>query len=295
MISVEAVGVLSVCVYQDIPPTSPALVERFRGVKRQGPDYFQRILRELRQAGFVGLKKEVIGNDIRTACWVTDEGKQYLLELDFPAPQSEITETGISTPLLQQNELINTNSIASLTSKEYTWEDPRVNESEEPKVGYDFFEKTSSDERLEEIAKDQERRNKKYQEAKEEKQSKRLVGRNNKPQLAWTPSDTCYEFADRLLQHWHIKPWVLKETKFIVALADHRRRYDTNGEIEVKMMDLFFSTFDFQTQNDPEYLSRIFLNMFPRLAEQSKGMVRTDEELEDAQEQARKSQEWLYE
>jgi hypothetical protein len=87
----------------------------------------------------------------------------------------------------------------------------------------------------------------------------------------------------------------LKETKFIVALADHRRRYVTNGEIEVKMMDLFFSTFDFQTQNDPEYLSRIFLNMFPQLAEQSKGMVRTDEELEDAQEQARKSQEWLYE
>ena len=295
MISVEAVGVLSVCVYQDIPPTSPALVERFRGLKRQGPDYFQRILRELREVGFVGIKKEVIGNDIRTACWVTDAGKQYLLELDFPAPQSEFTGTGISTPLLQQNELIINNNIASLTSKEYTGEDPRVKEYEESQMGYDFFEKTSSDDRLEELTKAQEKKKQEYVQAKEERQKKRLVGRNNKPQMTWTPSDTCYEFADRLLQHWHIKPWVLKETRFIGALADHRKRYDTNGEIEVKMMDLFFTAFDFQKQSDPEYLSRIFLNMFAGLAEQSKGMLRSVEEVEDAQSQARKSQEWLYE
>ena len=296
MISVEATGVLSVCVYQDVTPSSPALVRRFKGVKRQGEDYFQRILRELREVGFVGIKRETIGNDIRTVCWVTDDGKRYLLGLGFPLPQGEFTTTGNSTPLFQQSELISTNSLNSLTSKEYTRTGSGVPDSQELQMGYDFFSSTSSsdkDEQVAEAIKREAAKKVEYQAKKEASVQKRLVSRKEKPPIAWTVSDVAYEFGDRLLKYWHIKPWVIKQTRFIYALADHRRRYDTNGEMEVKMLDLFFSSMDFQQYSDPEYLARIFLNRFPQLAQQAGGMVRTEDEIQESDTQAKKSQEWL--
>jgi hypothetical protein len=79
------------------------------------------------------------------------------------------------------------------------------------------------------------------------------------------------------------------------AFNQQRMKHDTNGEIEVKILDLFFATTDFEKYNDPDILWKMLANRWGEFANQAKAMVRTEDEVETAKAQASKSQEWLYE
>ena len=74
-----------------------------------------------------------------------------------------------------------------------------------------------------------------------------------------------------------------------------RNRLDTNGEIEFEMINLFCDAINFQDYSSAEHLWRLFVKRADEFALKARGMVVSEEELEEATSQARKSQEWLYE
>jgi hypothetical protein len=301
MITAEAVGVLSVCVYQEIPPSAPALQKRFEGLRKQGRDYFLRILGELEAAGLIARPKSKIGQRIQTENYVTAEGIEYLLELGFPTPEKSTTVVGFSDPLSQHSQHITSNSLYSLNSKEYTREDPRVEDFIKIDLEVDevawggMFESSATDERLEQREHAQKMRQAEYDQQKAEKRAKGVIYRRDVAPKLWTSSDVAYEFADRVAQIWGIKPWSIKESRIIPAFGNMRKQLSLNGEIELKMLDLFFSVTDFEKYNNPEMLWQMFVKRSSEFAAQAQGMIRSTEELEVAAVQANKSQEWLYE
>jgi hypothetical protein len=219
----------------------------------------------------------------------------------FWVPENE-PRWRVSGELFPLNELTNTSSIVAITSKEYVgdaheeYRKVEVNLKDlEVEMPYEFFEPTATDEALEARQDALQKKKAEYRDAKAQVNKKRIVRRQDVPTALWTCSDVAYEFADRLGVHWNISPLAVMSTRFIPALSDKRSRFDTNGEIEVKMMDLFFSTVEFEKYTDAEPLWKMFVKQFEKYASQAKAMTRTDEDLEEASIQAKKSQEWLNE
>jgi len=301
MISAAARAILMDCVYLGVPPTSPALMRHYSGVPRHGKDFMQKKTRELKDAGFVKEKKILIGNRIQTICTVTDVGVSYLLELGFPAPQAVVTEAGFSAPLTQQSEQSSNMLDNSLYSKklltdevleEYLVVEVEVNEV----AGWGgMFDSTASDELLAEREANERRKREEYRQQKAEKQKTKLAGRNNVPVSRWSPGDIAHELTYRIGMHWHIAPWQVGMEKFIKALGSNRMKYETNGDIEFKMLELFLEATEFEKFNSADHLCWRFISQFPDLSNKAKAMVRTSDELEEATTQAKKSQEWLYE
>lgn len=295
MISARAVGLLWDCVYVGTNPTAEALQARFK----EGREAIRTALNELVFEGLLERRAERAGSRIMTTCFVTDKGRNYFEVSDSWGPKTRYRHAEskpISGDLIQQNELTYTKYIASLTSKEITRE-PReefttMNVSDI--MGYDFFEPTSSDdEAMEERIKARAKHEAAKKEAYQQKTRKRMGGRYDIPVASWAPAEIGHEFAYRIENQWSIPPWSVATSRFIPALATMRKSHDTNGEIEFKMLDLFFASIDFDKYDSAEHLWKLFISRAPSLVSQACGMVRTVEQVEEAQSQAAKSQEWL--
>jgi hypothetical protein len=209
----------------------------------------------------------------------------------------------VSGELIQLNELTITSSNIAKDSKKITGETREeyktINMEVDDLAGWNgLFDSTAADEKLLDRAEAQRRKKEEYTAKKEELREKRKNGKFGRFQVSpalWTSGDIAYEFADRLQKYWHIAPWEVKSSRFIPALGGNRLRYNTDGEREYKMLDLFFSSMDFQKYDSAEHLCWLFIKRFGEFALQAKSMVRSDEEIDEASEQAAKSQEWLYE
>lgn len=295
MISARAVGLLWDCVYLGTNPTAEALQARFK----EGREAIRTALNELVFEGLLERRAERAGSRIMTTCFVTEKGRNYFTSYDSWGPETEdrhAESKPISGALIQQNELTYTKYIASLTSKEITRE-PReefttMNVSDI--MGYDFFEPTASDdEAMEERIKARAKHEAEKKEAHQQKTRKKMGGRYDIPVSNWAPAEIGHEFAYRIENQWRIPPWSVATSRFIPALATMRKSHDTNGEIEFKMLDLFFASIDFEKYDSAEHLWKLFISRAPALVSQARGMVRTVEQVEEAQSQAAKSQEWL--
>jgi len=93
---------------------------------------------------------------------------------------------------------------------------------------------------------------------------------------------------------WHVKPWSVTTSRFRIALADARSTYDTTGDVEKVMIDLYFKQIKHDTKiNDPEIIWKRFIMQFNGLKIQAKRIMVTPEDMEREKELARKSQEWM--
>lgn len=212
-------------------------------------------LKELRELGYIELKTQKIGASIVK--------KNYLTVLGSDRLTAEL-----SLPLVMQNSnnSVFANSLISKpgTPTESVEEFKTIN-IEVDSMGYEFFEKQSSmddDEVLAERRKGQAKKKSDYREAKSKKQTTRL-SRHSVSKEDWTCTDVGYEFADRIFKVWSIKPWSVTNSRFIPALAAQRQKHDTNGAIEFVIMDLFFSSIDFEKYEDAEHLWKLFIGRFP--------------------------------
>ena len=302
MISAQATGVLVACVYQSIPPTSTRLIERFKGVKRHGKDFMQAVLKELENAGYIERIRSKVGNDIRTIGVVTEAGYRHLVELGFPAPVNQSPEAGISRPLCQLCELTNTSYLNSYTYKEYTGTESRevnfvkVNLEVEDVSGWGgMFESSSSDELVDQRKEALKYKQEQHELTQKEKQRGKIMHRSLVEPSLWTVSDIKYEFADRLSKYWNIRPWSVGSSRFGFALSNMRKRLNTNVELELKMIDMFFETVSMDRYDDAEVLWKLFISRADELASQARTMVKTNEQVEAAVADAKSTQSWLYE
>lgn len=293
MISARALGIL----FYLCATGESATVVHLNTVFREGREALRTAFKELEEAGFVERKNTKIQDRHVRESRVTDAGFQYLSDAGFWAHSTELTR--VSGRLLQLSVLNNNIHLNSQVSKEYTRETRdeymTINVGEE--VPYEFFESTSTesdwkDERKKYI----EYKKKAYEEVKRERNNaKKIRRREDVEPMLWTSSDIGYEFADRLQEKWNIKPWSLTQTRFVPALAEMRKRLDTDGQVELLMLDMFFSSVDFQKYDDPHMLWKMFIKRAPELAPQAIRMVRTPEQLEEAQVAADKSWDWMEE
>jgi hypothetical protein len=88
---------------------------------------------------------------------------------------------------------------------------------------------------------------------------------------------------------FHIAPFKLTESKLRFALAKKREAHGTNGTIEMKMMDIFFSKIAHdKTITDPNRVWAMFILQFAPLLEQVKADTVTEYDIETARVEAEK-------
>jgi hypothetical protein len=233
------------------------------------------ILRELRESKLVIAKKSrYIGTNLELTIAVESK----LLEL---------TTTASSDTAVQLVATISNSYTASTDSK--------VNiatyfldgvEGEESDMGYDWFGKMSSGEESD-VVRDREKylayKKAEYAEAREAKaQQRKDVHRANLSPANWTSKDVAHEFADRMSNVWSIAPFSVTQSRLVQALGVFRKQHDTNGEIELRMIELFFDTLKQDKYTDGNHLWRAFLYKAPSLVQVARESVVSVEERETA-------------
>ena len=159
-------------------------------------------------------------------------------------------------------------------------------EGEEKDMGYEWFEKTSSSE-SDDIVRERDKhlaaKKAEYAEAREAKaQQRKDVHRSNLDPIHWTSKDVAHEFADRMANIWTIAPFSITQSRFVQALGVFRKQHDTNGAIELQIIELFFATLKEDKYTDGNHLWRAFLYKAPSLVQVARESIVTVEERETA-------------
>jgi len=155
----------------------------------------------------------------------------------------------------------------------------------EKNMGYEFFGGTSSSDNddLRERQKYEAVRKAEYQEGKEKKaEARREMHRSKIDPLSWTCKDVAFEFSDRLADMWNIKPFSVIQSRFVPALSAFRKQHDTNGALELEMVNMFFSSLEAEKYEDGNHLWRAFLYKAPSMVQTARERVVTVEQVETA-------------
>ena len=230
------------------------------------------ILRELRDSKLIIAKKNRI---IGTILELTSRG----LELtNMASSVSSITAVQLVSHI--------SNSYTASTANKATNKFLDKVEGKEKQVGYDFFEKTSSEDKEEILAaraKHIAEKKAEYAEIREEKAQRRKdLHRSKIDPLHWTCKDVAYEFSDRMADIWSIKPFSVTQSRFVQALAVFRKQHDTNGAIELRIVELFFQALQQDKCTDGNNLWRAFLYKAPALLQTARESIVTVEQRETA-------------
>ena len=251
MLSARAIGLLVFIASRDTNISAESLQKYFK----EGRDAISSALKELRAENIIKTKRGKAGNHIYTQTLITDLGKDYLKTL----LRIQVLEKVIFVPVI---EYVNTQVPVKSGAKKLN---VLLNSDLDPNSP-EYRAKTQ------EI----------FEEQQLKKHQKRIINRRDKSKENWTPSDSGYEFEDRISSIWEIPPWRVNESRFIPALASARRKHGTDGAIECQMMDLFFIEDGWLKHQTGDHLWQAFIRQFPALAKSAKAMqpiVLTDEKL----------------
>lgn len=234
-----------------------ALVER--GISRRKS---RAVLAELKQFNFVVAKRS---RYIGTHLELTSTVPSKLLErTSMVPPVSTVTAVQLVSSI--------SNSYTARTTDIATNKFLDGIEEEGTEVGYDFFESTSSgdDDLIRDREKHMAQKKAEYVAAREKTQARRDLHRSNIDPAHWTCKDVAYEFADRMSNIWSIKPFSVAQSRFVQALSVFRKQYDTNGSLELLMIDMFFASLSAEKYTDGNHLWRAFLYKAPQMLESAR-------------------------
>lgn len=274
MISLKAYGILCDLVNHGTNISADSLAEKFGGNRKR----YLKPLKELRDAGYIETHKERIGRCWMTVSTLTEAGLEVVDVPSWGVPKSGLLISRNSNKYLYTNYTnSNPNTPAEPVSEEFG-----IIELEVKSMGYEFFESTSTDdEKTEARVKASAAKQADYEDAKAKRARTQFVSRHNISREKWSVTDVGYEFADRLHKYWQIKPWSLAKSRFVAALATARKQHATNGEIEFRMLDLFFDSISMDKYDDAEHLWRLFIKRFPEFVMPAKRSIMPDEVSED--------------
>lgn len=227
------------------------------------------VLKELCDANFVRIIKQVGGGtNIRLV--VSDTTKMVVSGIAVDAVQ-------LLQPISNSS---NARTVNLATNKFFDGV-----EEEEKQVGYDFFPSTSSedDEFASDRAKQIAYKKQEYAEAQLLKAEKRRDRHRSKIDPAlWSCKDVAYEFADRMADLWTIAPFSVTQSRFVQALSGFRKQHDTNGALELAIIDLFFTGLSAEKYTDGNHLWRAFMYKAPSLLQTARELTVTLEDRETA-------------
>jgi hypothetical protein len=142
--------------------------------------------------------------------------------------------------------------------------------------------------------KSRERRQKAYNEIKQEQFDIRIKDKSTRDPFDWSPQQSCDEFVKRCNDLWHVQPWTMNKSRFNIAFSNARKAYGTKGDLELKMMDLYFSQIKDRTDiNQPEHVWKRFITQFSNLQTEARRLMITTDDMVTETIKAEKSLEWL--
>jgi hypothetical protein len=256
-LSARALGLLVFIATRETNISAESLKEHFK----EGRDAVSNALKELRGKQLIKTCRGKAGHYFYTQTLITDQGKEFL-------------ETHLRIKVLQKIihvsviEYVNTELQVRRGAKKLNYElnselDP--NSVEYQKKALEIFEANQLT-----------------------KNEKRIKHRSLKAKEDWTPSDSGYEFEQKISNIWSIPPWSVTESRFIPALASARRKHKTNGQIESDMMDLYLIDDGWLKHQTGDHLWKGFIRRFSDLAQTAK-LMRPRDFTEEELRQIRKS------
>lgn len=290
MITARALGVLMEIASKELYGGAKALSEVFM----EGRDACQKALNELKAAGLTHTTKQKYSNGAyRSIIEITPAGWDAL-------------ETRISEVLKTRSLSIQSQSYSRLsTNSLYANKQERILDGVEENEEYirkyllggqmsDYPSAYDPEDVAELRAKYERKKAEEYREAKQKKHDAIVAASVNQPTALWSADKSSTEFVRRLGDMWHVKPWVVSKSRFKIAFANARKTHGTDGELEILMMDRYFSQLAHETHiNDPEHIWKRFISQFGSLAIDCRRANVTDDELALARAEAEKSWEGL--
>lgn len=290
MITARALGVLMEIASKELYGGARALSEVFV----EGRDACQKSLNELKAAGLTRTTKQKYSNGAyRSIIEITPVGWDLL--------ESRISKVLESRTLCIQTESYSRLSTNSLYADKQERILDVVEENEEYILKYLFGGQMSDypaaydpEDVAELRAKYERKKAEEYQEARQKKHDEIVAASATQPTVLWSADKSSTEFVRRLGDMWHVKPWVVSKSRFKIAFANARKTHGTDGELELLMMDRYFSQLAHETHiNDPEHIWKRFVSQFGSLAIDCRRASVTDEDLETAKVSAEKSWEGI--
>jgi len=267
VITARALGV-----YVYLKATSALIsAESLSAIFPEGRDALRTSLRELREAGLIKTTKVNINGRIMTV--------SQLVETDYWALESRLLplQTQLNSSYIHIDNSINSKPNSETSSREAQME---------------YYE--TEEERLEAKQKHDERKHREKMEQHESRRQERMLKRDPANAAGWSSTDSAFEFAEQMHSIWHIQPWQVTRSRFRFALDGKRKEYNTDGAIELEMMQLYFGTIKHDTKlTDPEIIWKRFIVQFHNLLIEAKRLTVTSEQIEEIKAEAEKSQEWL--
>lgn len=244
----------------------------------------QSTLKELRELGLIETKKERIGGQIMTLSRLTD-------------PNFWTPEINLLISWIQRNKklLRNSNFYKNLPNipAEPGDEEKFLKINFEGALMSDFpaaYDPEDVDDARRRFALDKHQAKVEKMNARDDKRMKK---RSMDPSK-WSVTDSCFEFASRMFDLWHVKPWQLGQSRFRIALGNARSTYGTDGVLENLMYEKFFKTVAHnKALNDPEILWKMFIKQFGTLLASVQQEQVTDARVEQAAIQAVQSKDRL--
>lgn len=286
-LSLKAYGLLIAIIQHNLRIDYRSLMEHFK----EGERAILSGLKELRENGYLKTKTHAINEKYITYSRVTEKAEKLFFGLGLQKACRQNVGTTTDNEQIKQN-----NAYSVFISKPNLEAEPQEELEEYLKVSYEFFNRTSqpsedSEDPMDRRIAAERLRKKDYENGRSKVFKSRFQKRHENPISKWSINDVCFEFADRLFQYWHIKPWSVTESAFAGALSTARKRLDTNSELEVACMDLFFKQVSISEYKDADILWKLFISRLPSLIGQARMMVTTDaskDVAEKAREKARK-------
>lgn len=267
---------------------SYATAEELAGVFSEGKAAFRSALKELRDHGLVVTKK------IRLA-----SGQIVTTSRIVIPPKSENRKPEIG-PLTQLNIYKTINSINNnFIQNNYSNKEIYSLKNRPAKAGtedYKILNISIGGDMDEDYYKDLAREKELWRkESQEEFENKKRKSFNKDLAQGKNVPGSVAEFKRRVETIWHVKPWVQDTKDFRIAYSNSRRTHGTDGDLELRMMDLFFDSIKHNTEiNDPDHLWRRFITMFGSLATQVRNTVVNDDKVNKEEERVAKSMEKLF-
>jgi DNA-binding MarR family transcriptional regulator len=289
-LSAKAYGILMAIIQHNLNIS----VDNLRTHFKEGERAISSGLKELRENNYIETKKHRIGNRIVTMSSLTEKSERLFFGVNSQSVDLQNVGSGISNEHISRitNSTVISKNL-SLTKSRDEYEVMNIEVSEMAWGG--IFESASGpdDEIASEIQKARDKRKaenkavsedrkKKYKEAKTVLDYGRKQGRAGTPRNEWSVRDVCYEFASRISDQFHIAPWEVTQSQFSGALAGARTRLSTDGEIEVRAMEIFFSQINIKEYKDAEILWKLYVSRLPGLVGQAKMTMPTDKAKETA-------------
>jgi len=217
--------------------------ESLSSVFPEGRKTFLTALKELREAGLIITKRQLVNGKYITQSYLNGSPKSALL-----------------LQQIQQNSYLNLNAY-SLNKQERVLGEPKEGKMDNEFRALSY--ESEDDELKAKIRKERERKAAEYALAKEQEHLKKREAKMRKLPIDWTTDESVNEFANRMESMWHVQPWKVARTRFRGAFGQARKTHGTTGDVELKMMDRFFAGLEHnKTINDPEIIWKLFIRDF---------------------------------